>query len=745
MYPKVINLSEKTLSPQQIVLLKRGLKFTPTPSANDTDLQTDVKELCRKLRLAERFSNNNSEADDDPPLVRNKSGWNPPKSKDKHLEDAIQYLKDYPKEENKNVKNNLTKEENNAIKSLLSDKSIVIKEADKGGAVVVMDADYYRDKIREMLDDPNFYKEADEGADSRTRKLIHQLIEQHGKGLMDEEIDYLCNFEHSTSYFYGLPKIHKCDEINSAINEQQSDYIHILKPQTLTFRPIVGGPNSATQRLSHLLDLILKPLCNEVPSFIRDDLDFLETLPDNIDRTAKLTTFDVINLYSNIPHDLGLEAIAFWLQSNELTINSRFNKNFIINGLKIILENNTFYFDQKYYVQMKGTAMGTKMAPTYATLVLGYLEHILYNKVGEKLGDEAKTYLKEHWKRFLDDCFIINNDLLNACELHSELNNLHPSIQFTMNQSETEIPFLDILVQKNNETITTDLYSKPTDTHNYLDFKSCHPKHTKLNIPFNLASRIITIVKDQHTQEKRLLELQKQLLEQNYPLNIIRDGISRAKQKGPITTPTQRTESQNNDVIAFVHTHNPRNQNMTPAIQTARHLLRRSETMETVLQKKKIINSKRQPKNLKRILTSSKFDSQEHTPRVTKCNRRRCKTCPDLIEGTNITFNNGKSFHVKANMSCITKNVVYSIICEKCKAFYIGQTKNELCKRMTLHRQQTNHEELRFLNVNKHIHSCAGGKFKIFPLYQVHSTNMHMLEEKEQTLINGLQPQLNST
>ena len=732
------------MSPTQIQLLKRGLKFTPTPSANDMELQTDVKELCRKLRLAECFSSNDNEIDDDPPLVRNKSGWNPPKSKDTHLEDAIQYLKDYPSDTNKNVKNNITKEENDAMKSLFSDKSIVIKEADKGGAVVIMDAHYYRDKIKEMLDDPDFYIETDEGADARTRKSIHKLIQQHGKDLMDEEIDYLCNFEHSTSYFYGLPKIHKCDEINSAINEQKSDYIKIHNPKTLKFRPIVGGPNSATQRLSHLLDLILKPLCKEVPSFIRDDLDFLETLPASVDKEAKLITFDVINLYSNIPHDLGLEAIEFWLQNSETSIKERFNKDFIINGLKLILENNVFYFDQMYYVQIKGTAMGTKMAPTYATLVLGYLEHLLYNKVEDKMGHEVKEYLKEHWKRFLDDCFIINNGLLCSRELHSELNNLHPSIQFTINESETEMPFLDILVKKNGDVINTDLYSKPTDTHNYLDFKSCHPKHTKVNIPFNLASRIITIVRDHQTQEKRLSELQEQLLEQHYPLNVIQDGISRAKRKGPITTPAHRGEHESNDVIAFVHTHNPRNQNMGPAIHTARQLLNRSETMKTVLQKKNIINSKRQPKNLKRILTSSKFETQQQTPGVTKCRRSRCKTCPDLIEGTHVTFNNGKTFHVKANMSCTTKNVIYSIICENCKAFYIGQTKNELCKRMTLHRQQTNHEALRVLNVNKHIHACAGGNFKIFPLYHVQSTNAHVLDEKEQTLINGLKPQLNS-
>ena len=742
MYPKVINLSKKTLSDKEIELLKHGLKFTPTPNEDDTELQTDIKELCRKLRLAERFANTDNEPYNEP-LVRNKTGWNPPKSHDAHLEDAIQYLKEYPRNENKNVKNNISREEKSAMKSLLADNSIIIKEADKGGAVVVMDTLYYRDKMREMLADTEFYSETDEKADTRTRKQINQLVDQFEDELMEEESEYLRNFEHSTSYYYGLPKIHKCEEIETAIKENNSEYIHIPQPKTLKFRPIVGGPNSATQRLSHLIDLILKPLCKQVPSFVRDDLDFLNTLPTCVENSSKLITFDVVNLYTNIPHDLGIKAIEFWLQNCELE--RQFDKDFILNGLKLILEGNVFYFDGKYYVQKKGTAMGTKMAPTYATLVLGYLENILYDKVGVKYGNEVKEYLITNWKRFLDDCFVIETRLLNSHDLHTELNDLQSGIMFTMNESDTEMPFLDILVQKEGETITTDLYSKPTDTHNYLNFKSCHPKHTKLNIPFNLASRIITIVRDHNTQVIRLMELQDQLLEQNYPLDVIKQGFARARQKGPITTPIQREQHQKYNVIPFVHTYNPRNQNMTSAIKTSRELLQRSDTMKTVLENKNIINSKRQPKNLKRILTKSKFDFQNKTPCVTKCNRSRCKTCPDIMEGTTISFSNGKTFHVKTDMSCVSKQVVYSIICAKCNAFYIGQTKNELCKRMTLHRQQTNHEELRVLNVNKHIHSCAGGKFKIFPLYRVDSANVHLLEEKEQILISALKPQLNSS
>ena len=51
---------------------------------------------------------------------------------------------------------------------------------------------------------------------------------------------------------------------------------------------------------------------------------------------------------------------------------------FILESIKIILENNNFDFNDKMYTQVRGTAMGTKFAPTYATLVLAYLEEKLY-------------------------------------------------------------------------------------------------------------------------------------------------------------------------------------------------------------------------------------------------------------------------------------------------------------------------------------------------------------------------------
>ncbi|KAL5022360.1 hypothetical protein ScPMuIL_001515 [Solemya velum] len=112
------------------------------------------------------------------------------------------------------------------------------------------------------------------------------------------------------------------------------------------------------------------------------------------------------------------------------------------------------------------------------------------------------------------------------------------------------------------------------------------------------------------------------------------------------------------------------------------------------------------PKSLKQILTKSRFDLKEAEAKVTKCGKPRCLTCPDLIEAGSVTFKNGKVFHVKTDMNCKSKNVIYAVICQQCEEFYIGQTSMELRLRMTLHRQQTREnmeKRLYFIHVDFYI------------------------------------------
>ena len=66
----------------------------------------------------------------------------------------------------------------------------------------------------------------------------------------------------------------------------------------------------------------------------------------------------------------------------------------------------------------------------------------------------------------------------------------NPTIKFTANDSREKIRFLNVEVIKKGKQLVTDLYIKPTDTHQYLDASSCHAFHSKKSIPFSQALRL---------------------------------------------------------------------------------------------------------------------------------------------------------------------------------------------------------------------------------------------------------------
>ena len=88
---------------------------------------------------------------------------------------------------------------------------------------------------------------------------------------------------------------------------------------------------------------------------------------------------------------------------------------------------------------------------------------------------------------------------------------------------------MDITVKvKDDKTGITDLYQKPTDSQQYVPFNSCHPSHTKRNVPFNLSRRICTIVEEEQTKFERLSKLQNTLTKQQYPIQLAANGVKGA-------------------------------------------------------------------------------------------------------------------------------------------------------------------------------------------------------------------------
>ncbi|XP_045209259.2 uncharacterized protein LOC123561103 [Mercenaria mercenaria] len=304
-----------------------------------------------------------------------------------------------------------------------------------------MDKEHYKQMVVTILDDLAYYEKLKGEPSKSDRMKYNKLIVEFQYCLTDKEIDYLQNFEVKTSNFYGLPKVHKSKHISELCKKATTEYVEVTNVTDLKLRPIVAGPACQTHRLSNVLDILLRPLTKYVPSYLRDSTDFLNSLPEKITARTILASFDVESLYSNIPHVLGLEALQYWLNLYPEEIPKSFDKEFIMEAAKLILLNTTFYFNGKYYRQIKGTAMGTKFAPVYATLVIGYLENKLYNDVSSTFGEEFKDYFKDHWKRFLDDIFILWTRSTKDLEiLEKLLNSLNENLNLRWRKATLNYP-----------------------------------------------------------------------------------------------------------------------------------------------------------------------------------------------------------------------------------------------------------------------------------------------------------------
>ena len=231
--PKIFNLSNKALSQQHGNVLRRGLKFLP----NKIELKNDVQQCSRKLRLLEFFYKENEseeEKSSDDSIIKHKSAFNPPRNRDKILDQNIDSLNslNFPDLE-KAPKSNLSKLQWAAINDLKNDKNIEIKETDKGGSGVILSKSHYKSMLLSQLNNEKAYNKLNSNPDQAIMKKIKALITKYKLLLTDSEYKYLSHNYFETSNFYGRPKIHKSAILHKVIKEQNKKLITILEPKDL--------------------------------------------------------------------------------------------------------------------------------------------------------------------------------------------------------------------------------------------------------------------------------------------------------------------------------------------------------------------------------------------------------------------------------------------------------------------------------------------------------------------------------
>ena len=211
-------------------------------------MKADTKEFTRKLKLQERFADCDFE---DESLVKHRSNFNV-KCDEPELAKIIENIERTDPAPMIHV-DNLTLLERTAIKELSEMSDIIIKKADKGNTLVVMDTEYYRDKL--ILNDHLYtetYRQVDVDVDKRCVLYLKGLMDRYRDSITDKEYKYFTSFDWWTSNFIGLPKIHQCKSITDKLSNSNSRYIHMSTLDGLKAQPVVARPVSPTQYLSEL-------------------------------------------------------------------------------------------------------------------------------------------------------------------------------------------------------------------------------------------------------------------------------------------------------------------------------------------------------------------------------------------------------------------------------------------------------------------------------------------------------------
>ena len=130
----------------------------------------------------------------------------------------------------------------------------------------------------------------------------------------------------------------------------------------------------------------------------------------------------------------------------------------------------------------------------------------------DKVAGKGGNFEPLDWKRYRDDTFDVEiNELITDEEIKrfaTYLNtNVHEGkIIFEEEVKRDGLVFLDIKVRMTEGYLVPEIYSKPTDSHKYLNPSTEHPEHVIKGIPYSVGLRIRRNCSDRSVGDKTFID-----------------------------------------------------------------------------------------------------------------------------------------------------------------------------------------------------------------------------------------------
>ena len=390
-----------------------------------------------------------------------------------------------------------TKRDINEIKTLASNKDIIICKPDKGRGVVILDKATYVTQMHKLLSDTSKFEKITNFNFAKYTLKIEDKINnflrklKRVNNISTEIYNKLFCTGTNPGILYGLPKIHKIDFL-----------------QKFQFRPIFAAYNTPAYNISKYLVPHLSPLANNEYT-INNSYSFVSHLSSvTYNNNLFMASFDVSNLYTNIPLVETINIILSALFSNAGDTFIGMSRSFFKLFLEMCVTNSFFIFNGELFRQRDGLGMGLPLAPTFANIFMSHHEKKFLNNC-------PAEFSPVFYRRYVDDTFVLFRDQSHANLFLNYINNQHNNISFTMEvEADGTLPFLDVTITKSCNSFNTSVYRKPSNSNLTISYFSFCSFNFKLNSIKSLLSRAYGICSN-YDLLNREFEYIKQLFHMN--------------------------------------------------------------------------------------------------------------------------------------------------------------------------------------------------------------------------------------
>ena len=641
-------------------VLSKGLNFVPTQDNDELKQQSELNHYLRKVKLRGHFGNKEERQEDGlfAKFAKKKNkNWTPKSGEydaiDNYVKRCQEDFKKLPPRRKQRQKN-ITREEEDALRRLKRRDDIVIKPADKGGAVCVWRKDKYLEEGFRQLSDGHFYEECPEDITADNQKKIKQAVRRLVKaGKLEKAVENTFMVSPKVSAFYLLPKIHK---------------------EGIPGRPVVSNIGCPTYDISKFLSGYLRPLVEKLPTYLQDTNHLMRIVADfdfSGDDEPLLFTMDIKSLYTNIPHEGGLNAIKYYLEHHD---EGGADPTAILRLAELVLSKNCFQFAGKFYLQKVGCMMGSSFSVEFACLYVAYNELLIRRAYTGRI--------PELLKRYIDDIFgattMSREDLLKFIEF---VDNFNPALRYTF-QVGSSVEMLDARLSIEERAIDSTIYYKPTASHSYLNWNSDHPPKCARSIPKSQFIRVKMICRKPRVFREESERMVGFFKKRDYPENIIREALTQVNTMDRATLIREKQKEQKTTRITMPLTYSKHSTAVARIVHRHYHLLQEDPDLQDLFDEPPLI-AYRKGRSLRDELVHSR--ERDQTVGTYRCSRTGCVTCAHTNPDPFIVGPSGY-VNVSRKFTCESKFVVYVISCKRCGGIYVGETGERLGDRFQSHR-----------------------------------------------------------